>query len=409
MGAGLAGLNAARILSARGVEVVVLESAERVGGRVATDHVDGYTIDRGFQVLNPGYPQARRALTCPDLDLRRFPRGVAVGLGGGELVVLADPVRVPRQLPALVRGAVGGRAGRPWELAALAAYVAGCAALPVDRLGRRHDVAIRDALKRAGVGRTTMSALVEPFLSGVLADTELATSRRYADLVLRSFVRGDPSLPAAGMAAIPEQLAAGLPDGTVRLGCTVRAIRSGRVVTEGGVIEARAVVVATAAPAAVQLLPGLDVPRMRSLTTWYFDAPAAALTDRQWLVVDGRTPRLLANVAVLSSTVPSYAPAGRALVAATAVGEHAYGPTAARARDGVADLLGLAAGDLDEVARRPISEALPSARPPLDLRRPVDLGDGVFVVGDHRDTPSIQGALASGARGARAVAAHLGT
>ena len=55
-----------------------------------------------------------------------------------------------------------------------------------------------------------------------------------------------------------------------------------------------------------------------------------------------------------------------------------------------------------------IRHALPAFRPGWPVRRPVELGDGVFVAGDHRDTPSTQGALVSGRRAARAVAASLG-
>ncbi len=56
-----------------------------------------------------------------------------------------------------------------------------------------------------------------------------------------------------------------------------------------------------------------------------------------------------------------------------------------------------------------VPEALPALPPPLDARRSVHLGDGLFVAGDHRDTASIQGALVSGRRAATAVVRHLAT
>jgi hypothetical protein len=55
------------------------------------------------------------------------------------------------------------------------------------------------------------------------------------------------------------------------------------------------------------------------------------------------------------------------------------------------------------VATYAIEFALPVQVPPFTLRSPVDLGDGVFVAGDHRDTGSIQGAMYSGRRCAEAV------
>jgi hypothetical protein len=408
VGAGLAGLRAARLLVDAGLEVQVLEAADRVGGRVATDHVDGFTLDRGFQLYNTAYTEGAHALDLAGLDLRGFRAGVEVLVEGGARVVLDDPRRAPAQLPSLLTTAIRSRVGMPWELAAFAGYAALCATLPEDQLVGRPDVTVGEALRRAGVRGRVLDRVVAPFLAGVFADESLRTSRRFADQVLRTFVTGSPSLPAAGMAAIAEDLADGLPDGVVRLADPVRSVAPGVVQARSGPVHAPAVVVATDATAAGTLLPALEVPRMRALTTWYFATTALAPGAHRRLLLDGRERRWLANVAVLTDTVPGYGPPGAGLVAASAVGDHPDGPAADRARRDAADLLGIGAEELAELARYPIRGALPAHTPPLALHQPAALGDGVFVVGDHRATPSIQGALASGRRGAEAVLAHLG-
>jgi len=409
VGAGLAGLRAARLLVDAGLEVEVLEAADRVGGRVATDHVDGFTLDRGFQLYNTAYTEGARALDLAALDLHGFRAGVELLVEDGSRVVLDDPRQAPGRVPALLAASIRSRAGLPWELAALAGYAARCATLPEDRLAARPDVTIGEALGRAGVRGRVMERVVAPFLAGVFADESLRTSRRVADQVLRTFVTGTPSLPSSGMAAIAEDLAAGLPDGVVRLSAPVRSVAAGSVAGLAGTVRAPAVVIATDATAAGTLLPALEVPRMRALTTWYFATSALAPGAHGRLLLDGRQRRWLANVAVLTDTVAQYGPPGAGLVAASAVGHHPDGPAADRARRDAADLLGVGAQDLDELARYPIRAALPAHAPPLPLHQPVDLGDGVFVVGDHRATPSIQGALASGRRGAEAVLDHLRT
>src|SRR3954468_20453441 len=95
VGAGVAGLRCGAELEAAGVDVRVLERADAVGGRVRTDVVDGFRCDRGFQLLNPAYPAARRPLAVSALQLRQFGAGALVRRDRG-LVVVADPRREPR-------------------------------------------------------------------------------------------------------------------------------------------------------------------------------------------------------------------------------------------------------------------------------------------------------------------------
>jgi hypothetical protein len=408
VGAGLAGLHAAGILHAAGLEVLVLEAAGHVGGRVATDHVEGFTLDRGFQLYNPAYPEGRRAFGDAALALQPFRAGVQVVLPQGGRVVLDDPRRSPRDLPATALGALRGQAGPPWQLAALAAYVVRCAAASEPDLAGRPDVSIAEALHAAGVRGPGLERVVRPFLSGVLADDALVTSRRVVDPLLAAFSRATPGLPAAGMAALPADLAAGLPPAALRCGFPVRGLEAGGVRTDEGVLSARAVVVATAGPVAATLLPGLEVPAMRALTTWWFATAALEPGAHPRLLVDGRVDRALANVAVVSDAAPTYAPPGWSLVAASAVGHQPDAAAAELARGQAAAMLGVNPSDLRLLRCDAIPEALPAVEPPTRHPLPVALGEGRFVIGDHREAPSIQGALHSGRRGAQAVLGALG-
>ncbi len=407
VGAGLAGLTAARVLVEAGLEVTVLEASDGVGGRIRTDRVDGMLLDRGFQLLNPAYPALRGLVDLPALRLHPFDPGVVAVGGEGRRSTLVDPLRRPGGLPGLLAGLGSPDTGSPLEKARFAAYVARVAVEPVRRLQRRPDVAWGAAFDAAGLRGGLRRSVLEPFLAGVLGEDEQQTSRRYVDLVLRSFARGSPSLPAAGMQALPEQLAGGLPAGTVRLQTPVRQVSGSGVRTGSGREEAAAVVVASDALAAAELL-GRPPPPVRSLTTLWFRAPASPVpSGRPLLHVDGDRRGPVVNVAVVSDAAPSYCADG-ALVAASLVGHHLGTDVEAAVRRQLGLMLATDVTGWDLVRTDAIAAALPAAGPPLDLRKPVDLGDGLFVAGDHRDTPSTQGALVSGRRAARAVLRRLG-
>ena len=97
VGAGLAGLACARALHFRGVECAVLEASDGVGGRVRTDHVDGFLLDRGFQVALTGYPELHHQLDVPRLRLQRFEPGALVRVGA-RFHRVSDPLRRPGHL-----------------------------------------------------------------------------------------------------------------------------------------------------------------------------------------------------------------------------------------------------------------------------------------------------------------------
>ncbi|QNE22045.1 FAD-dependent oxidoreductase [Kribbella qitaiheensis] len=396
VGAGLAGLNCAVALEAKGLSVTVLEASDAVGGRVRTDLVDGFRCDRGFQLLNPGYPAVQRYVDVAALDLQPFAAGVAVA-GHGRTAVVADPRRNPELIGrSLLSGYV-----RPAELARLAAW-----ARPglgsVRRLLDRPDESLADSLDAAGVNGRLRTEILEPFLAGVLASNDGSTSAAFVRLLLRAFLLGTPSLPAAGMTALPEQLAARLHE-PVRLGVPAISVGAGpSVQTSDLKLEARAVVVAT--DPAAELVP-LRRPRMKGLSTYWFATDEAPRSDKL-LVVAGNQDGPIVNTTVISNAAPTYAPPGRHLVQATTLW-----PTDAvesEVRIQLSRLYGQSAGAWDLVVRHDIPAALPEQPAPLAARQPVDLGNGLFVAGDHRDTASIQGALVSGRRAANAVARHLG-
>lgn len=402
VGAGLAGLVCAKHLQLAGHRVVVLEAADVVGGRVATDTVDGFTLDRGFQVLNTAYPALRREVHLPDLDLCAFTPGAAVRGADGGLHTFVNPLRRPWTAPATVADRLLPRADELRLIRWTAGIVAHRGRAAVDR----PDVSTARALADAGLDGAVLERFLRPFLAGVLLERELDTAARFTALVWRTFVLGTVAVPARGMAALPAHLAAQLHPGTVRPGVVAGAVTGTTVRTAGGELRSRAVVVATDPGTAARLLPALPAPRMRAVTTTYHVTEEAPDT-RPLLRLDGTGGPLL-NSVVLTAAAPGYSPDHRALVSTSALGAATDVPEPV-VRHELARLWGVDTSRWEHLHTSEVPHALPALTAPTaaGLRAPVSLGDGLHVAGDHRDSPSLQGAMASGRRAARAVDRRL--
>lgn len=402
VGAGLAGLACATRLARAGLDVHVLEAGDAVGGRVRTDVVDGFVIDRGFQVFNTAYPEARRVLDLEALDLRAFDRAAEIH-HEGRTTRLAEPWREPGTLLGAVRGPFGG----PRERAALVAYAGRTVATPAARVRRRRDVPAAQAWADAGLGHAVQQHLLRPFFAGVLLEQEMSTSRRFVDLMTRMFALGRAAVPARGMQQIPEQLAGWLPEGRVHLGVSVDAVAPGRVTTGTDTWSASAVVVATDGDAAAGLLGGaVPPPRWHGVTTVYHAAPTPP-GPHATLRLDA-DPGPVVNTVVLTNAAPTYAADGRALVATSVLHRPGARVDEPALRRRLEELWGTSTAAWSVVAVREVPQALPAMPAPHRFRKPVRVATGddvVHVCGDHRDTSSIQGALVSGRRAADAVLA----
>ncbi|MFE3249053.1 NAD(P)/FAD-dependent oxidoreductase [Streptomyces sp. NPDC059209] len=400
VGAGLSGLACAHDLLAAGLDVGVLEASDGVGGRMRSDRVDGYVIDRGFQVFNTSYPQAKRRLTLRDLRLRPFTPGVLVHTDRGRFH-FADPTRAPRT----VRSLLGSGPAGPRDLLALGVLSGRDMLGPVGPLKRADDHTTRTALAAAGISEEFTELFFRPFLSGVFLEDDLETSSRVFHLVWRSMLRGTLCLPSDGIGAVPRQLADALPSDTVRLDSPVdRLTDDGVLLADGTERTADVVVVATGPGPASRLLPDLDMPPYRVVTTYFHTAPRPPLTEPT-LLTDTRLRFL--NSCVLSEVVPGYAPAGSSLVATSVLGEDAVGREGA-VRDALSEAYETDTAGWDLLTARTIPEALPAMPPPQPLTRPSRAGAGRYVCGDHRTTGSVQGALASGTRAAHEILRDLG-
>jgi len=398
VGAGMAGLMCATVLEAAGVEVQVLEAAPSVGGRITTDEIDGFLVDRGFQVLNPAYPAVREHIDLTALGMQTLGAGVGVLREQGDRVILADPLREPTHLrDTLTSGYLD-----PREVVALARW-AGPSLGPVTALTRGRDRSRGEAMDRAGL-TGPLRRVVDGFLSGTVLEDDGSTSNAFIQLLLRMFATGSPGLPSRGMQALPQQLADRL-QRPVQTGVRVDQVRDlgpgAAVAVEGVTAQADLVVVATSAGGAEDLV-GIPAPVTKGVVTDWFTMPEAP-SHLPMLIVDGRAaPGPIKNTAVISAGAPSYAPPGRPLVQTSVLLPAGASPLPLdQVRHHAAALYGVDTEHWQHVQRHEVPHALPVQPPPLATRQPMQVGNRVVVCGDHRDTASIQGAMVSGKRAAQ--------
>ena len=404
VGAGLAGLACARALHQSGVSFTVYDAADAVGGRVRTARQDGFQIDRGFQVLLTAYPEARRVLDYDALDLQPFSPGALVHLGDGFERV-GDPFRRPLQAVPSLLADVGTVADKLRVLRLRQSVLSASS----DELWQRPETTTEDALRtRYGFSETMIDRFFRPFLGGVLLDRTLSGSSRAFEVYFRRFSQGVAAVPAAGMQAIPEQLAAGLPPGSVELEAEVEGVSRNEIRVSGRSVSHRAVVVATDARAAGNLLD-TEVPGWKSTVQIAWSAPQPP-TDEPILMLNGDGIGPVNNVQVMSAVAPSYAPSGQSLVTASLLGQHDDDDLAldAAARG---HLFGWFGDQVD--AWTPVRiDRVPDALPDLPSLSPPErdprLADGLYVTGDWRRNASLNGALVSGRHAAEAVLADLG-
>lgn len=389
-----------------GIHFLILEASDGVGGRVRTDRLEGFLLDRGFQVLQTAYPEVRRVLNYPALDLKPFYPGALVYYDG-KLHRVGDPLRQPQHFFSTLFSSIGTLTDK-LRVARLRRRVSQGS---IEDLFRRTETSTLAALKAQGFSDRMIDSFFRPFFSTVFFNRELASSSRMFEFVFRMLAAGDTALPVGGMGAIPAQLASALPEGSIRINSPVARVEEGRVVLASGEeIQARAVVLATDGTETARLLSEAKPFAAVDSTCLYFAADRPPVAEPV-LVLDGENEGPVTNLAVVSNVAPSYAPPGQSLIQATVVGnpEIPDQDLEAQSRAQLTRWFGPEAGDWRLLRIYRITRALPDQKPPTPdpLTQQVRLNPWLFVCGEYQSLSSIHWAMVSGRRAGEAVVREM--
>ena len=369
IGAGLAGLSAAITLESAGVDVTVIEASDRAGGRIASDVINGFICDRGFQLINAKYPALQELEVIKEIDFIPAPRVIEVAFGDRR-----HRIGDPRQVPLT---ALNKATGTIPEKLALLRFIVGKA---------KAGESIGEALRNTG---TCYDRVLRPFLQGVFLTDPDNVDATYGHSIIKSFVNGKPGVPRNGVGELPKALAKRVSN--IVYNTRVDRIDLTSVHTNNGTYTADKIVVATDATTATQLLGLTEVPRMAGCITWYH-AVSQNPSGNGNLVVDGQRRGPIINTVVMSDISANYAPSGQHLVSTTTE----LNVTESDVRRHLAVVWGTGTHDWQFIAKYEIPAALPIHSVGRALSQSMKISEHHFVAGDHRTVPSQQGALFSG-------------
>ncbi|WP_310589314.1 protoporphyrinogen/coproporphyrinogen oxidase [Fibrivirga algicola] len=403
IGAGMAGLTCANYLHLQGRDILLLDNQDQVGGRVRTDVVNGFRLDRGFQILLTAYPEAQRLLNYTALDLQLFRSGAAIHheeLATDKWMKLLNPFSEPFSVFQTLVSPVGTLADK-LRIADLIRHVQG---MSTQQLFDQPATTTATYLRNMGFSEQMIERFFRPFFGGVFLEDDLTTSSNFFEFCFKNFFLGDAAVPALGIGEIPKQLANRLPAGALRLNTPVDRITGKTVqLASGESIQAEAVVMAVDARSAAQLLgkkaPGAT--EFNHTTCTYFAAPTADRPDSmkadKLLLLNTKRSSSVHNMAIMSDVAPAYAPAGQTLISVSTQGlmQVDIAALTTRIKTELTAWFGESVQGWRHLRTDHLPEALPTYGPSAG-HSPLQLAEGLFQCGDQTAYPSLNAAMQTG-------------
>ena len=396
IGAGIAGLTCAKYLKDNGIEALILEASDGVGGRVRTDIVDGFTLDRGFQVLLTAYPEAIKLLNYNDLRFKKLPSGANIRQGN-EFFIMPNPLKDIWTAPQALAAPVGNL----WDklkVLQLNLSVSNVAEPSVNSTEKAETTL--QFLQNYGYSDKIINRFFRPFFRGVFLEKNLDTEASFFKFLFHQFAKGDVVIPEKGMQAIPEQIAAHLSPNQIRLNTPVERIEGKTVFLKNGEsIMADKIVLATDANTAAHLLGTTTKTEFNGTDCLYFetDKPLKTNTNTPFLIINANSEELIDHLIILSDIAPTYAPSGKTLISVSVVGKNTLSDTALQEKIKM---------ELEQwfgknykwnhLKTYRIPEALPQYFQDSPTHNSLKINDFTFQCGDYTAYPSLNAAMKTG-------------
>lgn len=396
IGAGISGLTAAVYLHQKGYEIQILEASERAGGRIKTDIIDGFRLDRGFQVLLTEYPEIKALLDYKKLNFKRFLPGATVLYDGGQFEI-ADPFRRPTATFATLFAPVGSLKDKINTFFLKNKLVK----ITIPELFKQPEIDTISQLKKYGFSPKMIDRFYKPFFSGIFLENDLKTSSNMFDFVMKMFSEGDAAIPELGMEEIPKQLVAMLPENSIQYNVKVTAIENNKIICEDGTnFEADKIIIATEAIGLAGNYISKTKQNFHQVTNVYFEAKIAP--TKKAVVVLNASPdkKWVNNLTVMSNISNKYAPTGKVLISISHNGIPTIDDStlAENMKTELKKWYGNQVEDWKMLKTYRINYALPNQEKVSNEvpNSEIKINENLFICGDHLLNGSINAAMKSG-------------
>jgi protoporphyrinogen oxidase len=395
IGGGMAGLTAATYLKQAGIQdFMIIEKEERIGGKLRTDKVDGFTLDHGFQIFLSAYPEAQAILDYDALRLKSFERG-AIIFRAGKKIPFYDPAKgIPAIWDTLFNGPI--TIGDSFRLLGLRRVLKRKSLTEIFNDQKKQTTL--EFLNSYGFSQQLIDTFWVPFYQGIYLENDLSTDARMFQFTFKMFIEGKATIPEQGIEAIPLQLGERIGAEHIRLSRCVDAVE-GKIanIRNGAQIEAERIIFATDAGRFPQLLEKSETAYW-PVTNFYYQIDGLPFRSH-YVNLNANPDRRINNFSFLSAISPQHSPQGKNLISVSANGMH--GEDEPEISRELSRLLGVHDEDLRLINYYEIHRALPKVV--IHHNMNPRLGNGYYRCGDYTLNGSLNAAMRSGRLAAEAV------
>lgn len=393
IGGGISGLTCAKYLNEKGYSFMLLEGSDALGGRVRTDKVDGFLLDRGFQILLTNYPEAKKVLNYNNLDLKYFGSGAMIKAEKG-FMKMENPFRNKMAYLTMAFSSVGSLSDK----LKIRKFANELSEIPDDEFFEMDATDTLTFLRNYGWSEKMINNFFKPFYGGVFLENDLITSSNFFQFTFKQFFKGDAAIPADGMQAIPEQIAEMLPRNCIRKNARVKGFEGKQIFLDGGeVITADRIVVATDPKTGDKLLGETNERAYNITTCTYFSAEISPLKGERFIALNPNRRGVVHNVCVPSDISAHYGNAGKALISVSTQGLEKLDERnlTNRIKRELFDWFGASVNVWKHLKTYHIPESLVQYRAGSE-RQNSKLGDNLYRCGDYLAYPSLNAAMQTG-------------